>query len=106
MAEHRTFQGFFSYAHHDAETDPKLIEALNVELERRVTARLVNEKFVIWRDIDKLRTGTIWNPAIEDAVRASDVLIVLLTPRWITSDYCRREYAIFRQAEDARVARG
>ena len=40
MAEQRTFQGFFSYAHHDAETDPKLIEALTVELEKRATARL------------------------------------------------------------------
>jgi hypothetical protein len=101
MAEHRVFQGFFSYAHHDAETDPDLFEALTDELEKRVMAKLVNDYFVIWRDSKRLHTGYLWDPAIEDAVRASNVMIVLLTPRWISSDYCRKEYAIFQQIEAA-----
>jgi hypothetical protein len=99
VAEHRTFQAFFSYAHHDAETDRRLVEALTTELEKRVTARLVNDRFVIWRDTKGLRTADLWNPAIENALRSSDLLIVLLTPRWLTSDYCRKEYAIFQEIE-------
>ena len=101
MAEGRTFQAFFSYAHHDAATDPGLVKALTAELENRVTAHLVNDRFVIWRDTRGLRTGDLWNPAIEREIRASDLLIVLLTPRWLTSDYCRKEYAIFQEIEAA-----
>jgi hypothetical protein len=35
-------------------------------------------------------------------LRRSDILIVLLTPRWIDSDYCRREYSIFEEIEAVR----
>jgi hypothetical protein len=101
MAEHRTFQAFFSYAHHDAETDQRLVEALTIELERRVASRLVNDSFVIWRDVKGIRTANFWNPTIEDALQSSDLMIILLTPRWITSDYCRKEYAIFREIESS-----
>jgi TIR domain len=101
VVEHRTFQAFFSYAHDDAKTDQRLVEALTTELEIRVTARLVNDRFVIWRDTNGLRTADLWNLKIENAVRDSDLLIVLLTPRWITSDYCRKEYTIFQKIQTA-----
>jgi hypothetical protein len=67
----KRFQAFFSFAHYDAETDSNLIEALTVELERRVTARLRNDGFAIWRDVSKLRTGDQWNSAIEGALLAT-----------------------------------
>jgi hypothetical protein len=102
MAGQRIFQAFFSYAHHDADTDPTLAAALTVELEKRVTARLVNARFAIWRDTKGLRTGARWDATIERAVHESDILIVLLGPRWLDSQYCRKEYAIFRQVERAR----
>ena len=56
MADLREFKGFFSYAHHDAQTDAGLIAAFTKELERRVTAKLVNAKFLIWQDKDQLRS--------------------------------------------------
>jgi hypothetical protein len=102
MQELPVFKAFFSYAHHDAETDPTLIAALTNELENRVNAKLANARFAIWRDKDDLRTGDLWNPKIEAEVRGSDVLIVLLTPRWVESEYCRNEYVIFEEVEVAR----
>jgi hypothetical protein len=57
MAEQETFRGFFSYARHDAETDPGLIKALTTDLERRINAKLLGARFVIWRDQERLRTG-------------------------------------------------
>lgn len=101
MDAYKTYQAFLSYAHHDAETNPHFFEALTADLEKRVTAMLVNERFTIWRDTRGLRTGDLWDPAIEDAIRASDVMIVVLTPRWISSDYCQKEYAIFQEIEAA-----
>lgn len=102
MQARRTFTAFFSYAHHDADTDPQLVEAFTVALEKRVNAKLTNARFMIWRDEEGLRTGDQWAHKLEEAVRSSDILIVLLTPRWIDSDFCRKEYLVFEEVEAAR----
>jgi hypothetical protein len=104
MPTHRTFKGFFSYAGHDAKTDPTLIPAFTTDLENRVNAKLVNARFSIWRDEESLQTGEIWNRKIETELKEADILIVLLTPRWIDSEYCRKEYTIFEEVELARAA--
>jgi TIR domain len=96
------FIGFFSYAHHDAETDPKIISAFTADLENRVSAKLTNADFHIWRDTEGLRTGDLWQSKLEETIQNSDVLIILLTPKWIQSDFCRREYSIFEQTENQR----
>jgi hypothetical protein len=102
MTEQRLFRGFFSYAHHDAETDPQLVSAFTEKLEKRVNSKLTNAYFTIWRDKGGLRIGDRWNERIEAELRGSDVLIVLLTPRWIGSAFCRKEYAVFEEVEDGR----
>jgi hypothetical protein len=102
MSKHKTYRGFFSYSHHDAETDPGLVKAFTKSLENRVNAKLANARFEIWRDEEGLRTGNKWNEKIEAELRACDVVIVLLTPRWIESEYCRKEYIIVEQIESGR----
>ena len=104
MQTRRTFTAIFSYAHHDADTDPQLVEAFTVALEKRVNAKLTNARFIIWRDQEGLRTGDKWAHKLEEVVRSSDILIVLLTPRWIDSDFCRKEYLVFEEVEAARNA--
>jgi hypothetical protein len=99
VAEIESFQGFFSYARHDADTDPKLVEALTKRLEKRVSGKLTNARFSIWQDVCNLRTGDRWDDRIDDAVRASHVFIILLTPKWYESPYCRKEYQIFQGVE-------
>jgi hypothetical protein len=102
MVDLKRYRAFFSYAHHDAETDPPLIRQFTTALEMRVNAKLANARFDIWHDKEGLRTGDKWNEEIEREVRGSDVLIVLLTPRWVESDYCRKEYSIFEEIEARR----
>lgn len=102
MSEGRVFKAVFSYTHHDANTDPTLITAFTTELEKRVNAKLANARFKIWRDEGGLRTGEFWNQKIEEELRSADILIVLFTPRWIESEYCRKEYTIFEEVEAAR----
>lgn len=92
-------QGFLSYAHFDLDTDPNLFEHLALQLERRVGARLLNADFKIWRDSEGIRTGDFWNPAIEAALAKSRVFIVILTPKWLESEYCRKEFEIFDEKE-------
>jgi hypothetical protein len=103
MVKHSNFTGFFSYAHHDARTYPSLFKDFTTRLEGRVGSRLTNARFAIWRDEGGLRTGELWNDKIETELRRSDVLIVLLTPQWIDSDYCRKEYSIFEEVEASRA---
>jgi hypothetical protein len=101
VVEIKSFQGFFSYARHDADTDEKLVEALTKRLEKRVSGKLTNARFSIWRDTNNLRTGDRWDDRIGDAVRTSHVFIILVTPKWSESPYCRKEYQLFRGVEVA-----
>ena len=104
MPAERIFKSFFSYARQDAETDPRLVSALSENLPDRVNGMLTNTQFTIFRDSTHLTTGALWESDIEKALQSSDILIVLLTPRWIDSKWCRNEYLMFEQIESARNA--
>jgi hypothetical protein len=99
LPQQKKFIGFFSYAHSDTRVDPTLVEALSSELEKRVDAKIVNATFEMWRDNTKLRNGDYWDDTIETAIRSADVMVVLMTPKWISSDYCRKEFGSFREQE-------
>lgn len=90
---------FFSYSHLDGELDPELFGAFSKELESRISAQFVNDKLNIWRDKNGLLTGVNWNATIEASLRESKLLIVMLSPKWLGSDYCRKEFTIFREVE-------
>src|SRR6266508_2463978 len=102
MAAQRPMKAFLSYARQDAVADPRFVESLTSELEQRVNVRLPNSRFEIWRDTKRIRTGEWWSAQIEAALRESDILIVLLTPKWIGSTYCVKEFLFFEQLELAR----
>ena len=99
MAEKQYFQGFFSYNRLDAEIDPDLVTALTTRLAQRVTRKIINAEFSIWRDVNDLRTGQRWDDRIGQAVRQSRVLILLMTPKWFESANCRKEYLTFKEVE-------
>ncbi len=100
-AQIQIFRGFFSYAHHDARTYPTFVRAFTDRLENAVSSTLTNASLEIWRDEKGLRTGARWDQKIEQEIRASHILIVLLSPKWIESEYCRKEYTIFEEVEAA-----
>jgi hypothetical protein len=100
--ERTLFTGFFSYTHRDAEVDPHIVEAFSSELEKRVDANLINAQFQVWRDKEKLRVGDHWNEEIERSIDSADVFVVMLTPKWISSDYCRKKFAAFHKIEAER----
>jgi hypothetical protein len=102
MPSQDIFKSFFSYARHDADTDESLVSALSKTLEARVNGMLTNARFALWRDTVKLNTGALWENNIEKELQSSDILIVLLTPRWIDSKWCRKEYLLFEQIESER----
>jgi hypothetical protein len=100
------FKVFFSYSHFDEEADPRLILAFTEELQKRLNPMFVDGDVEVWRDTERLRLGDRWDAKIEGELRSSDILIVLLTPRWLGSDYCLKEYEIFEAVEIERAPPG
>lgn len=102
MAENAVFKAFLSYAHQDAKTHASFFEGIRTILPNFITSKLINARLEFWWDKDGIRTGDRWDNRIEDALRSSHILIVLLSPRWLTSDYCRKELSIFEEVEAER----
>ncbi|MCE3288747.1 MAG: hypothetical protein K0R83_759, partial [Caulobacter sp.] len=96
------FQAFFSYSHDDEEISPTLVEQLTVDFQRDVQGALVNCGFTVFKDKSGLRTGDRIQAAILAQLRASDLLLILLTPNWLSSDYCRDEYHEYVKLEAVR----
>jgi hypothetical protein len=73
-------QAFVSYARNDL--DPlraaRVIEALS------------RAHIEVWTEAD-LAVGEKWVAAIDQAIRASDLFVILLTPGYLTSDWCEIE---------------
>jgi hypothetical protein len=49
----------------------------------------------LWRDTRAVGRGDQFEPLIEKAIAASDLLIVILSRNWIARDWCRRELESF-----------
>lgn len=63
-------------------------------LENQLKVKVGDEELTIFLDTDLL-TGTKWDDRLLSELDSSDCLIVLLSPLWLNSDYCRKEYTHF-----------
>ncbi|MGD2114276.1 MAG: TIR domain-containing protein [Acidobacteriota bacterium] len=88
---------FISYAHLD---DEPLVEGergwitdLHAVLEKRL-AMLLGERPRIWRDRE-LRGNQVFDDAIARSFDRSALFLSVVTPRYVRSDYCRKELSEF-----------
>ena len=72
-------------------------ERLQNELEMREPTSKV------FQDSHNLREGQHFPEELEAAVRAADVLLILMSPAWLKSDWCRREFEVFNSSDDRRL---
>ncbi|MEY9360906.1 hypothetical protein ABH994_003627 [Bradyrhizobium yuanmingense] len=49
----------------------------------------------IWRDTRRIVDGAQFTPDIEDALKQASLLLVVLSPNWMASEWCKRELEIF-----------
>jgi len=90
---------FVSYAHVDNELLPgetdgwvtQLIATLEVYLRQKLGRR---EKYTLWRDPD-LPGNVSVTPEILDTVRASEIIVLVLSPGYVSSTWCLDELATF-----------
>lgn len=91
--------GFLSYSRLDAEApiDGKWIDRLDAVLQGQVSAELGDRQLEIWRDRRKLLFGDRWAQEIERTLDGADLFFCVLSQGWVKSEWCRREYARWRE---------
>jgi TIR domain len=53
------------------------------------------ERPKIWRDTRRIADGAQFTPEIEEALKDASVLLVVLSPNWMASTWCKRELDTF-----------
>src|SRR5262245_59710016 len=53
------------------------------------------ERPKIWRDTKRIADGDQFTPEIEEALKSASILLVVLSPNWMASPWCRRELDAF-----------
>jgi hypothetical protein len=90
---------FISYAHIDnepfGEERARWVSEFADNLAKRL-GMVAGDRADVWRDPRLKGNETIW-PTIEQALRESRALVSVVSPRYVTSDSCRREIALFVQ---------
>jgi hypothetical protein len=86
--------GFWSYAHQDNQLDRGhligLAEAVASEFEL-----MTGEELGLFVDSERIEWGDEWRRAIDTSVPISVFFIAVITPRYLRSAECRREFVAF-----------
>lgn len=101
-----SFRFFFSYARANREQDGKL-EQFFQDLRRRVARGLgIEEKQAGFCDLESMRTGTDWTKALPNALQTSSVLVCVVSPDLLRSEFCGKEFQVFlRRREEYQKSR-
>ncbi len=101
------YDTFLSYAHVDDLPVPGSsiatgwVSVFYETLENEVRQRLGRTDVALWKD-DELRYDQSLSRQLTETVRASAILVVMLSPGYVSSDWCRRERTAFLEAVRAR----
>src|SRR5688572_3755640 len=92
---------FFSYAREDR-SDP-YIKQFHDDLasEVRSLTGTASAQEMGFFDSESIETGVDWQQQIRDALQSSRVLVTLFSPTYFMSQYCGKEWWVFRQRQDA-----
>ncbi len=84
---------FLSYAHKDVD--------LKDELDVSLIALKRDERVSIWQDTDNIHGGDQWNEKIEEGLQNADIVLLLVSPDFIDSEYIwNKELPIIKQKYD------
>jgi hypothetical protein len=97
---------FVSYRHplEQGELSARFIDDLSSALQSELSGWM-NERIFI--DRDRMRAGTLFDPALATALCKSICMIVVYTPHYFSTEnpFCAREYRAMEQLEQVRLAR-
>lgn len=95
---------FLSYARCDADV---YFKRFRQELAEAVRVKVGGDlESVAFYDRDDIGTGEEWPDVLSSALQWSRVFVPIYTRSYFASDYCGREWDVFRQRQDTLVANG
>src|SRR5215831_1237552 len=102
LAELPELVGFFSYSREDDEAFKGTLSGLRDGIYRELSAQLGRSKktFRLWQDQEAIASGKLWETEIKTAINQSSFFIPIVTPRSISSKYCKFEFESFLAREE------
>lgn len=88
---------FISYSHHDNETHGGWVRQFHDRLLNDFRSRS-GKKLSVFLDEEGLRTGAVLSSRLKDALAQSALFIPILSPAYLDSSWCRREFLHFMEA--------
>ncbi len=67
-------------------------------LAESITAKLREHQYDVWLDVDRIGGGALWEQEIKKGIAQSEVIIVILTPDAVKSDWVKKEIDIARNS--------
>ena len=86
---------FISYAHHDNETHGNWIHEFQQRLADFFRSR-TGQRLKVFLDEDGLRTGNVLSDRLVQAMENSALFIPILSPVYLSSPWCRREFLHYK----------
>jgi hypothetical protein len=101
LAELPELVGFFSYSREDDDAFKGMLSALRDGIQRELAAQLGRSKhaFRLWQDQTAIAPGKLWESEIKTAIDESFFFLPIVTPRSVSSKYCKFEFASFLARE-------
>lgn len=91
---------FFSYASFDDEEDQNQLTAFKTKLESEIRTQTGDKSFNIFQDRGGIKWGEAWRERLDEAIDQSTFLIVIVTPAYLKSEECRKEFNRFLKQEE------
>lgn len=96
---------FISYSHHDDATHGNWVQRFHDQLAADFRSRS-GKKLAIFLDREGLNAGNVLSGRLQDALNRSAIFIPILSPAYLSSDWCRREFLHFLRQAGERVLVG
>lgn len=96
---------FISYSHHDNTTHGNWVHQFHNKLLADFRSRS-GKKLTIFFDRENLNRGNVLSDRLQGALSASAIFIPILSPAYLSSRWCRREFLHFMQQAGERLLVG
>ena len=96
---------FISYSHNDNVglwNRPGWVDIFHQSLDSWLRKRRGMANLKIWRDTNRMQGNTLFDDAIQNALKTSALFFALTSRNYLQSDYCRKEMSWFHQYHDQR----
>jgi hypothetical protein len=75
------------------------VEKFRDHLEFELRTKTGNLSLTVFQDKRGIRGGDKWEQVLTEELKSARLLLVLLSPSWLGSKWCRREYELFSAPE-------